>query len=72
MQKIKYYLWIVGILFLSAVLHAEKINVPIEQQVPIFAKIFQFDRHLAINNKSKIVICIIYQSKYREIGRAHV
>lgn len=46
-------------------LNAQNVNVPLNLQVPIFVKIFQFDRSLANKNKSKITIAVIYLSTNR-------
>lgn len=46
-------------------LNAQNVNVPLNLQVPIFVKIFQFERSLANNNKPKVNIAIIYLSTNR-------
>ncbi len=54
------------LLILSFVqLTAQNVNVPLKLQVPIFVKIFQFDRSLANKNKSNITIAVIYLSTNR-------
>lgn len=66
MKKSNKYILSLWLILLAITVNAQEITVPIDQQVPIFAKIFQFDRSLTSKSKSKLVICIIFQSKNRE------
>jgi hypothetical protein len=44
----------------------QKMEVPVEQQVPLFLKILSFDRNLTERAGKQIVLAVIYQKKYRE------
>ncbi len=41
-------------------LYAQNVNVPLNLQVPIFVKLFQFERSLGTKNKPMITIAVLY------------
>ena len=44
-------------------LYAQNVNVPLNLQVPIFVKLFQFERSLGTKNKPIITVAVLYLGK---------
>ena len=66
--------WVIGLIsFLFsmdmslwiAMSQAQKIEVPVKLQIPLFLKILTFDRNLKARVGDEIVIGIVYQKKFR-------
>jgi hypothetical protein len=62
--KITAIILIVSISAIAA--FCQDMQVPIEQQVPLLAKILSFDRNLAKRAENEIVFAIVYQKKFRK------
>lgn len=51
--------------FFYTSLAAQDVAVPVSQHLPLMFKIFNFDRYFKSRITSNIVICVVYQKKYR-------
>lgn len=57
---------IISMFLITPELLSQKMEVPVQIQVPMLLKILTFDRNLEKRSGKKFTIGIIYQSKYRE------
>lgn len=59
--------FIYGLLFFVLLLncYAQLVDVPINLQIPIFYKIFQYEKNLKNSKNNTVNIGIVYQEKYR-------
>ena len=57
---------IISMFLITSELISQKMEVPVEIQVPMLLKILTFDRNLEKRSGKKLTIGIIYQSKYKE------
>ncbi len=64
------YLIILSIFLITPELISQKMEVPVEIQVPIFFKILTFDRNLEKRSGKKLTIGIVHQSGYKEFLNA--
>ncbi len=62
----KFYLIILSMFLVTPELISQRMEVPVEVQVPIFFKILTFDRNLEKRSGKKLTIGIVHQSGYKE------
>lgn len=55
----------ITLVLLSAKVSAQEMPLPVEDQVPLFVKILNYDRSLVNKDMDKIVIGVLYQEKFR-------
>lgn len=62
----KYLIYILIMLANIANVHSQDLQVPINVQVPIFNKIFHYERNLVKKSKKEIYVGIVYQNHLRK------
>ena len=66
LKKFKiFFLFLLLSYVLSLEATAQDMAVPVNTQLDIFMKIFQFDRNIRRNNNKQLNILVLYQSKFR-------
>jgi hypothetical protein len=49
----------------ASTLAAQEVAVPVDVQVPLLAKVLNFDRNLTVGAADEVVLGVLYQSRYR-------